>query len=125
MDDIYKNIDDKITDILNNKKLNPVVTSLIIRRCRKLSTSLVFITQSYFAVPKNIRLNSTHYFIMKIPNKRVYQQIAFNHSREIDFKDFMSLCKKCTTKPYYFLNIDATLASDNPLRFRKNVLERI
>ena len=60
MDDIYKNIDDKITDILSNKKLNPVVTSLFIRRCRKLSTSLVFITQSYFTVPKNIRLNSTH-----------------------------------------------------------------
>ena len=72
--------DDKITDILSNKKLNPIVTSLFIRRCRKLNTSLTFNTQSYFAVPRNIRPNSTHYFIVKIPNKRQLQQIAFNHS---------------------------------------------
>ena len=139
MDDIYKNIeeynpnkkqetlivfDDMIADMLSNKKLNPIVTELFIRG-RKLNISLVFITQSYFAVPKNIRLNSTHYFIMKIPNKQELQQIAFNHSSDIDFKDFMNLYKKCTAKPYSFLVIDATLASDNPLRFRKNLLERI
>ena len=84
MDDIYKNIeeynpnkkrellilfDDMITDMLSNKKSNPIVTKLFIRG-RKLNIYLVFITQSYFAVPKNIRLNSTHYFVMKIPNKR-------------------------------------------------------
>ena len=84
--------DDMILDMLSNKKLNPVVTELFIRG-RKLSISLVFITQSYFAVPKNIRLNSTHYFIMKIPNKQEIQQIAFNHSSDIDFKDFMNLHK--------------------------------
>ena len=106
------------------KKLNPIVTELFIRG-RKLNISLVFITQSYFAVPKNIRLNSTHYFVMKIPNKRELQQIAFNHSSDIDFQDFMNLYKKCTAKPYSFLVIDATLASDNSLRFRKNLLERI
>ena len=62
---------------------------------------------------------------MKIPNKQELQQIAFNHSSDIDFKDFMNLYKKCTAKPYSFLVIDATLASDNPLRFRKNLSERI
>ena len=127
MEDIYKNIeeynpnkkpkilivfDDIISDMLSNKKLNPIVTELFIRG-RKLNISLVFITQSYFAVPKNIRLNSTHYFVMKIPNKRELQQIAFNHSSDIDFQDFMNLYKKCTAKPYSCLVIDTTLPSDN------------
>ena len=86
MDDIYENIeyynpnkerkilivfDDVIADIFSNKKLNPIVTELFIRG-RKLNISPIFITQSYFAEPKNIRLNSTHYFIMKIPNKREF-----------------------------------------------------
>ena len=77
------------------KKLNPVVTELFIKR-RRLNISLVFITQSYFAFPKNIRQNSTHYFVMKIPNKRELQQIAFNHSSDIGFQDFMNLYKKST-----------------------------
>ena len=116
--------DDMIADMLNDKKVNPIVTELFIRG-RKLKISLVFITQSYFVSPKNIRLNSLHYFIMKIPNKGELQQISFNHSSDIDFRDFMNFYKKCTTKPYSFLVIDATLALDNPLRFRKNLLERI
>ena len=70
--------DDMIADMLSNKKLNPVVTELFIRG-RKLNISLVFITQSYFAVPKSIRLNSMHYFIMKIPNKQELPQTAFIH----------------------------------------------
>ena len=61
--------DDMIANMLSNKKLNPIVSELFIRG-RKLNISLVFITQSYFSVPKDIRLNSTHYFIMKIPNKQ-------------------------------------------------------
>ena len=81
--------------------------------------------QSYFAVPKYVRLNPTHSFIMKIPNKQELQQIAFNHSPNIDFRDFMNLYKIYTAKPYSFLVIDTTLASDNPLRFRKNLLEGI
>ena len=85
----------------NKKKLNPRVTELFIRR-RKLNISLVFITQSYFAVPQNIRQNSTHYFILKILNKQDLQQIAFNHSSDIDFSDFMNLYKKCTAEPYSF-----------------------
>ena len=80
-------------------KFNPTATELFIRG-RKLTISLVFITQFYFTVPKNIRLNSMYYFIMKIPNKRELQQI--NHSSDIDFKSFMNIYKKCTAKPYSF-----------------------
>ena len=103
---------DIIADVFSNKKLNPIVTELFIRG-KKQNISLVFITQSSFAVPKNIRLYSTHSFILKIPNKRELQQIAFNHSSDIDFKDFMNFCKKCTAKPFYLLVIDAAHASDN------------
>ena len=88
--------------MLHNKKLNPVVTELFIRG-RKLNTSLAFITQSYFAAPKDTRLNSTHYFISEISKKWELQQIAFNHSSDIDFQDLMNLYKKCTPKPYSFL----------------------
>ena len=104
MDDIYKNIEeynpnkrrkifivfgDMIADMLSNKKLNPVVTELF------LSNWII----PYFAVPKNIGLNSRHYFVMKIPNKRELQQIAFNYSSDIDSQDFMNLYKKCAEKP--------------------------
>ena len=95
--------------MLSNKKLNPIVIELFIIG-RKLKISFVFITQSYFVMPKNIRLNSMLYFNMKIPNKRELQQIEFNHSSDIDFKNFMNLYQKCTAKPYSFLVIDATLA---------------
>ena len=113
--------DDMIADMINNKKLNSILTDLFIRG-RKLNISLVFITQSYFKVPKDVRLNSTHCFIMKIPNKRELQQIALKHSSDINSKDFNKSCEECTAEPYYFLVNDATLASDNPLRFRKNLL---
>ena len=116
--------DDTIADVLNNKSLNPIETELLIRS-RKLTISLVFITQSYFAGLKNIRVNYTHYLIMKISNKLELQQIASNNSQDIDFKGFMNLYKKCTAKPHCFLLIDVTPASDNPLRFRKNLAKRI
>ena len=102
--------DDMIADMLSNKKLNPMVTELFITG-RSLKIYLVFIIQSYFIVPKSIRLNSTHNFIMAISNKRELQEIAFNHSSDIDSKTF--------------LVINATLASDNPWRSRKNVLKGI
>ena len=108
--------DDVIADMINNKKINPIVTELFMRG-RKLSISIVFITQSYFKVPKDVRLNSTQFFIMKIPNKRELQQITSNHSSDIDFKDFMKIYKNCTTEPYSFLVHDTTLPSDDPLRF--------
>ena len=92
--------DDMIVDMLINKKPNPIVIELFIRG-RKLNVSLTFITQ--FAVPENIRLNSTHYFIMKIPNKQELQQIAFSHS-DIDFKDFMTLYKRRYCKTIFFFS---------------------
>ena len=106
------------------KRLNPIVNELFIRG-RKLNISLVFNTQSYFVVPKNITLNSTQCFIITIPNKPELQQIALNHSSDIGFRDFMNLDKKCTATPYSFSAIYATLASDNPLLFKNNLLERI
>ena len=74
-------------------------------------------------MPKDVRLNSTHFFIMKIPNKRELKQVALNHSSDIDFKDFVKIYKKCTAKPYSFLVNDTTLSSDNHLKFRKNLLK--
>ena len=71
-------------------KMNPLVTELFIRG-RKLNISLVFITQSYLKVPKDVRLNSTHFFIMKIPNKREIPQIAMNHLSDVDFRHFMNI----------------------------------
>ena len=112
--------DNMIADMINNKKLNPVVTEWFIRG-RKLNITIVLITQSYFKVPKDVRLNSTHFFIIKIPNKRELQQFALNHSSDIDFKDFIKIYKKCTAEPYSFLVNDT--ASDDPLRFRKNLLK--
>ena len=116
MQDVHKNIedynrgkkrkvliifDDMIADMINNNKLNPIVTELFIRG-RKLNISIAFITQSYFKVPKDVTLNSTHFFIMQILNKRELQQIALNYSSDIDFKDFMKIYKECTKEPYFF-----------------------
>ena len=72
-------------------------------------------------MPKDVRLNSTHFFIMKILNKRELQEIALNHSSDIDFKDFMQIYKECTKEPYSFSVNDTTLQSGNPLRFRYNL----
>ena len=86
---------------------------------------LLFLSESHSAVSKNIRLNSTHCFIMKIPNERELLQITYNHSSDIDFKDFLNLYRKFTAKPYSFSVIGGTLAPDNSLHFRKNLLTRI
>ena len=94
-------------------------------RCRKLNISLVFITQSYFSVPKDVRLNTTHYentlFIMKINNKIELKNIAIDHSADIDYNDFKKTCRECTTEPFNFLTIDTTLPAGDPLIFRKNL----
>ena len=92
-------------------------------RCRKLNILLNFITQSYFSVPKDVRLNSTHYLIMKIINKRELQNIAINHSAGIDYQDFIEIYRECTKEPYNFLTIDTTLPASDPLRFRKNLFD--
>ena len=135
MFDAYKNIDeynvdkdrkilivfdDMVADMIHNKKLNSVVTELLIRG-RKLNIFLVFIIQSYFKVPKYLRLNTTHFFISKISNRRELHQIAINHSSVISTKDFENIYRKSIAEPYSFLVNDTTLASDNPLRFRKNI----
>ena len=116
MHDVYKHIDDynpgkenqilivfddMIVDMINNNKLNSIVTELFIRG-RKLNISIVFIMQSYFKVPKNARLNTTHFLIMKISNKKELQQITINHSSDIDFKDFVKIYKKCTDNHIHF-----------------------
>ena len=101
-------LDEMIADMLNNKNINQIVTALFIRG-RKLNISLAFITQFYFVVPKDIRLNSTHYFIIKIPNKQKLQRTASNHSSDVDFKNFINLYKKCTAKLCSFLVIDAVI----------------
>ena len=98
------------------------MTELFIRG-RKSNISIDFITQSCFKVPKDVRLNSTHDFILKIPNKRELQQIALNHSSDIGFKDFRKIYKKCTVEKYSCLVSNRTLPSDKPLKFRKNLLE--
>ena len=113
--------DDMSADMISNKRLNPIVTKLFIRG-RKRNISIAFITQSHFKVPKDVRINSTH-FIMKIPNKREIQQITTNHSSDIDFKDFIEIYKKCTARPYSLLVNDTTIPLDDPLRFRKNLLK--
>ena len=112
--------DDLIADMTHKKKLNSIVTELFIRR-RKLHISLVFVTQSYFKVPKDVRLNTTYFFISKIPNKRETKQIAINHSSDISIKDFEKIYRKRTAEPYSLFVNDTTFASDNPLRFRKNL----
>ena len=137
MDDVYKNIDDynptrrkkilivfddMIAEIMTNKKFQAIIKELFIR-CRKINISLVFITQPYFSVPKYVRLNSTHYFIMKINSKEELQNIAINHSADIDYKDFMKVYRESTKEPYNFLTIDTTLPSSNPLRFRKKLFD--
>ena len=118
MHDVYKNIDkynldkenkilivfdDFIADMIDNKKLNSIVTELFITG-RKLNISLVFISQSYFKVPKDVRLNTTHFFIAKIPNKREFRDIARNHSSDISTENFINIYRECTTEPYSFFS---------------------
>ena len=136
MDDVYENIndynpirqrkelvvfDDMIADIMGNKKFQAIIKELLIRY-RKLNISLLFIMQSYFSVP-NVRLNTTHYFIMKINNKRELQNIAINHSADIDHQDFKKIYLESTKKPVSFLKIDTTLPASDLLRFRKNLFD--
>ena len=135
MQDVYKYIeaynvekkckviifDDMIANVINNKK-HSVVTELFIRN-RKLNIYIVFITQSYFKVAKEVRRNTTHFFIMKIPNKRELQQIALNHTSDVDINDFVRMYKRYIAEPYSFLVNDTTLPSDNLLRSRKNLLQ--
>ena len=97
-----------IVDMLSNNELKPIVTDLLIRE-KKLKIFPVFITQSYIAVPKNIRLDSAYCFVIKF----LIPQIAFDDSSDTDLQDFMNLYKNLTVKRYFFMVIDITLASEN------------
>ena len=110
-----------IADIMSNQTFQAIIKELLIRY-RKLNISLLFIMQSYFSVP-NVRLNTTHYFIMKINNKRELQNIAINHSGDIDYQDFKKTYREYTKEPYNFLTIDTTLPANDPLRFRKTLVD--
>ena len=124
-------LNDKIIFIKKIEEYNPnkkrklllafdyVTADMLCNKTFLLNISLVFITQSYFKMPKHVRLNTMLFLVMKIPNKKELQQILYNHSSDLDF--IMNLYRQCTTEPYSFLVIDATYASDNPLRFRKNL----
>ena len=92
-----------IADIVSNTKVQAIIKELFFR-CRKINISLVFITQSYFSLPKDMTLNSTHYLIMKINNKRELQNIAINHSAYIDYNDFMKIYREFIKEPYFFDN---------------------
>ena len=109
-----------IVDII--KTVQAIIKKLFIR-CRKLNISLAFITQSYSYVTKDVRLNSTHYLIMKINNRKELPNIAINHSANIDYNDFVKIYRECTKKTYSFLIIETTLPASDPLRFRKNLLD--
>ena len=137
MDEFYENIndynpsrqrkilivfDDIIAEIMSNKKVHAIIKELFIR-CRKLNILLVFITQSCFFVPKDVRLNSTHYLLIKINNRKELQNIAINDSAVIYYKDFMKLYRECTREPHSFWTIDTTLPASDPLRFRKNLFD--
>ena len=124
MDDIYDDIndynkknkrkvlivfDDMISHVMSNKKAQQVLKELFIR-CRKLNISLCFLTQSYFSIPEDVRLNCTHYIIFKLNNKRELQNIAINHPADIGYKDFIKIYRDQNTKePYNFLIIDTTV----------------
>ena len=140
MDHIYNNIEeynpnkkrkilivfyDMIVDMLSNKKLNPVITELYIRG-RKLNIFLIFIMQSYFAVPKSIGRNSRHYLIRKLLVNKNFNKLFLIIRQILTLKTLIhNVLQKWAAKPYSFLVINATLASDNPLIFRKYILERI
>ena len=134
MHDVYKNINyqnpnkehkilivfDMIADIIKNKKLNSIVMELFIRG-RKINISLVFITNHTLKFQKMLDEILLIFLIAKISNERELQQIAINHSSDISTTDFSNIYRECTAESYSFLVIDTTLASNNPLRFRKNL----
>ena len=137
MDDVYENIhdynfnrkrkilivfDDMMADIMSNQKFQGMIKELFIR-CRKLNISLIFITQSYFSVPKDVRLNSTHYLIMKVNNKKELQNVAINRSADIGYQDFIKIYKESTKEPYNFFTINTKLPGSDPLRFRKSLFD--
>ena len=139
MNDVYENINDNnpirkrkkiivfgdmIADTMTNKNFPAIIKQSFIR-CRKLNISLVFITQSYFSVPKDVRLNSSHYLIIKINNRKELQNTAIDHSADINYKYCMEIYRECTKEPFNFLTIDANLLVSNPVRFSKGLFDSL
>ena len=114
--------DNMIADIMRSEKFKAIVKELFIR-CRKLNISIVFITQSYFRTPKYARLNSTHYILMKIGNKKELKSIAEENSGNLDFKDFLKIYNYCTKEAYSFMLVDTR--STSLVTFKKNFDESI
>ena len=114
---------DMITDMDNNEKLNKIVTELFIRG-RNLNISLVFITQSYFEVPKDVRLNTTLFLLWRFQEKENFNKVCLIIHQILTLKAYESL-QEMYCKTTFFLVIDDTPASDNPSCFRKNLLEII
>ena len=114
--------DDMIADIMRSEKFKAIVKELFIR-CRKLNISIVFITQSYFRTPKDVRLNSTHYILMKIGNEKELKSIAEENSGHLDFKDFLKIYNYCTKEPYSFMLVDTR--PNARVTFKKNFDEPI
>ena len=132
MDDVFENIhdyntkrkrrilivfDDMIANIMTNKKLQSLSKDYL------LDVENQIFLLSYFRAPKEARLNSTHYLIMKIQSKRELQNISQDNSGDVDFKDFLKIYKNCTNEAYSFMTIDTTLPTSDPMRFRKNFSE--
>ena len=103
--------DDMVSHVMSNKKAQQVLKDLFIGG-KKLNVSLEFLIQSCFSVPKDVRLNCTHYFIFKLNNNRELQNIAINHSADINYKDFVKIYRNCTKEPYSFVTIDTTQSVD-------------
>ena len=114
--------DDMIADIMRSEKFKAIVKKLFIR-CRKLNISIVFITQSYFRTPEDARLNSTHYMLMKIDNKKELKSIAEENSGHLDFKDFLKIYNYCTNELYSFMMVDTRPTAR--ITFKKNFDEPI
>ena len=114
--------DDMIADIMRSEKFKAIVKELFVR-CSKLDISIVFITQSYFRTPKDARLNSTHYILMKIGNKKELKSISEENSGHLDFKDFLKIYNYCTKEPYSFMVVDTRPTAH--VTFKKNFNEPI
>ena len=110
--------DEMIAHVMSDKKAQQILKDVFIR-CRKLNISLCFLTQLYFSVPKDVRLNCTHYILLKLNNKRELQNIAINHFADIDYKDFIKIYRDCTKESFNFLNLL------NFLKFIKNFDETL
>ena len=135
MNDVYENInnynknrdkkmlivfDDMVADIEYNKNFKRIIKELFYR-ARKIDASIAFITQCYFRALKDVRLNSTHYILMKIVNKKELKSIAEEKSGNLDYKDFLKMYNNCTSKPYSFMTIDAR--PNTTVVFRNNFTE--